>query len=59
MILQLKQIRIFLLINKQYSYKKGKDNDLKTSLMSSESHKFFNNKLKEEWWYETIKEEDP
>lgn len=46
--LELKQIRIFLLINKQYSYKKGNDNDLKTSLMSSEGHKFFNNKLKEE-----------
>lgn len=48
MTLELKQIRIFLLINKQYSYKKGNDNDLKTSLMSSEGHKFFNNKLKEE-----------
>lgn len=46
--LELIQIWIFLLINKQYSYKKGNDNDLKTSLMSSEGHKFLNNKLKAE-----------
>lgn len=26
--------------------------------MFSEGYKFFNNKLKEEWWYEIIKEED-